>query len=154
MEEKRWLLMTCPVVLLVILFCAGCATSGIVAKPDLTSLHYDSQGVLKYEGKEVEGVKLKLPWYKEMWPDNPPEWGFALVTFGAGVGVGSAVSDSAGGGGDGDSDVALTTPTMTPAAGGGAGGGGDDGGDDGGGDDGGDDGGGDDGGGGVDETPW
>ena len=125
----------------------GCVT-GIIEKPKLDRLSYDKRGILRYEGEEVEGIKLKLPWHQELWPDNAPEWGFSLLTFGAGVGLGCVIADDSDGGDDGNDDADTTTPT-TPSGDDGGGGG-----DDGGGDDGGDDGGGDDGGGGDDETPW
>ncbi len=92
----------------------GCITSGIVKKPDLKKLSYDKEGILKYDGKEVDGIKLKLPWHQEMWPDNASEWSFSLLTFGAGVGIGSASSGSSGSGEDTDAVV-----TAGPVSGGG-----------------------------------
>lgn len=114
---------------------SGCVT-GIVSNPDLNRLVYDDEGVLRYNGKRVEGIKLELPWYKEMWPDNGPEWAFTLVT------VGAAAAASGGGGGGSSSEdvteepVAVTTTSTsrpksdpepeetTPTDGGGGGGGG------------------------------
>lgn len=93
---------------------SGCVT-GVVSNPDLNRLVYDEEGVLRYNGKRVEGIKLELPWYKEMWPDSPSEWGFTLVT----VGVAAAAAGGGGGGGGGGTEeiteepVAVTTSTST-----------------------------------------
>ena len=104
--------------LLTALLCTGCVTTGIIKNPDLKQLNYDRNGTLKYNGEEVEGIKIKLPWYQEMYPDNVPEWGFALGTFGIGVGVGSM-----GGGGtsSGEEEVAPVQETTTTPTGGGGG---------------------------------
>ncbi|OGV68156.1 MAG: hypothetical protein A2498_14870 [Lentisphaerae bacterium RIFOXYC12_FULL_60_16] len=87
----------------------GCAT-GLVMNPDLSELAYDRNGVLQYRGQRVEGIKLALPWYEEMWPDNPPEWGFAIVT----MGLTAAVAGS-GGGGDGQPASSTTDEPITVA---------------------------------------
>lgn len=96
----------------------GCVTSGIMKSPDLTKLAYNENGVLLYDGKTVEGIKLKLPWYKEMWPDNGAEWSFSLMSLGVGIGVGGAMS-----GGDSSSAVVEETQeeTTTTSSGGGGG---------------------------------
>lgn len=97
----------------VFLSTSGCVT-GIVDKPDLKKLAYDKDGVLRYDGEKVEGIKIKLPWYKEMWPDNAAEWGFTLVT----AGISGAAAGSGGGSSEGSSEtieapVAVTTTTSS-----------------------------------------
>jgi hypothetical protein len=104
---------TATILLAVISMATGCVT-GVVNNPDLKELVYDDEGVLRYQGKRVEGIKMELPWYKEMWPDNPAEWGFTLVT----VGVAAAASGGGGGGGGGTEEVieepvAVTTTTSS-----------------------------------------
>lgn len=94
--------------LLSVLAAPGCVT-GIIATPVLSDLAYDQQGVLRYKGQKVEGIKLELPWYEEMWPDNAPEWGFTLFTIGI-----TAVA--AGGGGGSSSGGSSSAPAQTPVA--------------------------------------
>lgn len=102
--------------------CSGCYT-GIVNRPDLKNLSYDREGVLRYKGEEVEGIKLKLPWYKEMWPDNAAEWGFTLVSAGLSAAVASGGGGGGGGGGSssGSTEPTVATTTTAPSSGGGGG---------------------------------
>lgn len=88
----------------------GCVT-GIIARPNLKKLAYDSDGVLRYDGRKVEGIKLELPWYQEMWPDSPSEWGFTLLTAGAAA----AMSSGGGGGSSGSSTADAAVPSTTTA---------------------------------------
>lgn len=108
-------ILTASITAILLLF-SGCVT-GIIQKPDLGKLVYDKNGVLKYDGKEVE-IRETLPWYKDIWPDSPAEWGFALFT----AGLGAAIA-SGGSGGNGDfADTTATTTTTTSSSGGGGGG--------------------------------
>jgi hypothetical protein len=99
--------MTAMILLAVISMATGCVT-GVVNNPDLNELVYDDEGVLLYKGKRVEGIKMKLPWYKEMWPDSPAEWGFTLVT----VGAAAAVSGGGGGSSSSSNDEVIEGPAA------------------------------------------
>ena len=117
---KRGLLAILAICLVTV---TGCATSGIMKDPDLEKLAYDEDGILRYDGLVIEGIKFSLPWYKEMWPDNGAEWGFSLVTLGAGMGVGGAISGGESSG-DAPEEVVEETPSAATGSGSGSGGGG------------------------------
>lgn len=105
---------------------SGCVT-GIVQKPDLSRLSYDEKGVLRYAGQPAE-VRYVLPWYQDIWPDSGPEWGFTLITFGAGVGIGAALGGDGGGNDNGGGESTTpppAAPTPKPPSSGGGGGNGD-----------------------------